>query len=55
MDKLSLDHDNPQEELIKVTNPLIPPSTMDKEEKATTEEKTDAETRYQQEEEKYEI
>ena len=28
---------------------------MDKEEKATTEEKMDAETKYQQEEEKYEL
>ena len=49
MDKLSLKHDNPQEEQIQVTDSLIPPPTMDEEEKATTEEKMDAETRYQQE------
>ena len=55
MDKVCLEHDNPQEEQIQVTDLLIPPPTMDKEEKATTEEKTDAETRYQQEEEKYKL
>ena len=55
MDKLSLEHDNPQEEHMQVTDSLIPPPTMDKEEKTTTQEKTDAETRYQQEEEKYKL
>ena len=52
MDKLWLEHDNPPEEQIKVTDSLIPPPTMDKE-KGTTEEKMNAETRYQEEEEKY--
>ena len=55
MDKLSLEHDNPQEEQIQVTDSLIPPPTMDEEEKATAEEKTDAETRYQEEKEKYKL
>ena len=53
MGKLHLEHDNPQEEQIKVTNSLIPPPTMDKEEKAITEEMVEVETRYQEEEEKY--
>ena len=53
MDKLQLESDNLQEEKIQVTYSLIPPPTMDKEEKATTEEMTEVETRYQQEEEKY--
>ena len=55
MDKLDLEHDNPQEEQIQVTDSLIPPPTMDEVEKATMEEKMDAETRYQQEEEKYKL
>ena len=47
MGKLSLHHDNPQEEPIQLTDSLIPPPTMDEEEKATTEEKMDVETRDQ--------
>ena len=50
VDKINMD--NPPQEQIQVTDSLILPPTMDKEEKATTEEKMDAETRYQQEEEK---
>ena len=53
MDKLSLDHDNPQEELIQVTDSLILPPTMDKEEKTTTQEKKDVEISDKQEEEEY--
>ena len=53
MDKLSLEHDNPPEEEIQVTDSLIPPPTMDKGQKATKEEKMDAETKYQWGEEKY--
>ena len=53
MDKLQLDHDNPQEEKIQVTGLLILPPTMDEEEQVTTEETMQAETRYQQEEVKY--
>ena len=49
MDKLSLGHNNPQEEQIQVTNTLIPAPTTGQEEKATTEEKMDVEARYQQE------
>ena len=55
MDKLNVEHDNPQGEQIQVTNLLIPTPTMDEEEKATTEEKIDAATKYQQEEEKYKL
>ena len=55
MDKLSLDHDNPQEELIQVADSLILSPTMDKEEKATTQEKMDVETSGQQEEEEYKL
>ena len=55
MDKLSLDHDNPQEELTQITNSLILPPTMDKEEKTTTWEKMDVETSDQQEEEEFEL
>ena len=55
MDKLNLEHDSPQEEQIQVTNSLIPPPTIDKEEKATMEEKTDAETRCPQDKEKYDL
>ena len=51
MYKLSLDHDNPQEETIQFTDSLILPPTMDKDEKATTQEKMDVETSNQQEEE----
>ena len=51
MDKLSLDHDNPQEELMQDTSSLIPPPTMDKKEKTTTQEKMNVETNDQQEEE----
>ena len=39
MDKLSLDHDNPHEELIQVTDSLIPSPTMEEEEKTATQEK----------------
>ena len=53
MDKLDLEHGNPQEEQIQFTDLLILPSTMDEEEKAMTEEKMDVETRYQQEDKKY--
>ena len=57
MDKLCLEHDNPQEEQIQVTNSLILPPTMDEEEKATTEEKMDVGTNSNQqgEEEEYEL
>ena len=55
MDKLGLKHDNLQEEHIQVTDSLILSPTMDEEDRATTEEKIDAETRYQQGEEKYEL
>ena len=55
MDKLNLEHDSPQEEQIQVTNSLIPPPTIDKEEKATMEEKTDVETRCPQDKEKYDL
>ena len=55
MDKLGIDHDNPQEELIQVTDSLILPSTMDEKEKTTTQEKMDVETSDQQEEEEYEL
>ena len=55
MDKINLEHDNPQEEWIHITDLLILPATTDKEETATMEEKTDTETRYQQEEENYEL
>ena len=55
MDKLNLEHDNPQEEQLHITDPLILPPTTDEEKKATTEEKTNAETIYQQEEEKYKL
>ena len=54
-DKFSLEHNNLQEEHIQVPNFLILPPIMHEEEKATTEEKTDYETRYQQEEEKYKL
>ena len=47
MDKLVLEHDNPQEEEIQVTDSLTLPHTMDEEEKGTTEEKMDVETIYQ--------
>ena len=53
--KLSLDHDNPQEEPIQVIYSLIPPPTMDKKEKATTQGKTNVETSNQQEEEECEL
>ena len=43
MDKLDLEHDNPQEEKIQVTDMMILPLTLDREEKAKT-EKMDAET-----------
>ena len=55
MGKLSLDHDNPPEEPIQVTDSLILPHTMDKEEKTTTQEKMNIETSKQQEEEEYEL
>ena len=55
MEKLSLEHDNPQEEQIQITDSLIPPPKTDEIEKTTIEEKTDARTRYQQEEEKYKL
>ena len=55
MDKLTLDYDNPQEEQIQVTNSLIPPPALDKQEKITTQEMPDVGTNsYQQEEEEYE-
>ena len=41
--------------MIQVTDSLMPPPTLDEEEKAPTKEKMDAETRYQQEEEKYKL
>ena len=44
MDKLSLDPDNSQEELLKVTDSLMPPPTSEEEEKTTTQEKTDVGT-----------
>ena len=53
IDKLSLDHDNPQEELIQVTNSLILPPTT--EEKTTAQEKTDVDTSNQQEEEEHKL
>ena len=53
MDNLALEHDNPKQEQIQVTDLLMLPPTMDEEEKATTEEKMGAETRYQQKEETY--
>ena len=40
MDTLCLEHDNPQEEHIQVTDSLIPPPATDREEKATAKEKT---------------
>ena len=56
MNKLSLDHDNPQEEQIQVTDSLILPPTMDEEKKNTTQEKMDVETNNDwQEEEEFEI
>ena len=55
IDKLSLDPDNPQEELLQVTNSLIPPPTTEEVEKTTTQEKTDVATdNDQQEGEEYE-
>ena len=52
--KLHLEQDSPKEEKIEVTDSLILPLTMSKEEeKAITEEVMEAETKYQQEEEKY--
>ena len=57
MDKLCLEHESPQEEQVQVTNSSVLPTTMDKEEKATTEEKTDVGTNsnQQREEEEYEL
>ena len=57
MDKLHLEHDNPQEKQIQVTDSLILPPTIDQEEKATTEEKTDVGTNsnQQREDEEYEL
>ena len=54
IDKLYLEQDSPKEEQIEVTDSLIPSPTMsEEEEKAIREEMMEAETRYQQEEEKY--
>ena len=53
MDKVHLEQDNPQEEQIKITDSLMLPPTMKEEEKVTTEETMEVETRYQQQEEKY--
>ena len=50
IDKLSLDPDNPKEELLQVTNSLIPPPTTEGEEKTTTQEKTDVRTDKDQQE-----
>ena len=57
MDQLCLEHDNAQEEKIQGTNSMIPPPRMDKEEKATTEEKIDVGTNsnQQREEEEYKL
>ena len=49
IDKLSIDQNNPQEELLHVTNSLIPPPTTDKG------EKTDVGTDNQQEGKEYEV
>ena len=54
IDKLNLEQDSPKEEWIKVTDSLIlPPTMIEEEEKATTEELMEVDIRYQQEEEKY--
>ena len=57
IDKLHLEQDSPKEELIEVTDLLIPPPTIEEEEKATMdktmEEMMKEEKKYQQEEEKY--
>ena len=44
LEKLSLDPDYPQEELLQVTNSLIPLPTKEEVEKTTTQEKTDVGT-----------
>ena len=55
IDKLSLDLDYPQEELVEIPNSLIPPPTTEEVEKTTTQEKTDLGTdSNQQEGEDYE-
>ena len=54
IDKLNLEQGSPKEEEIKVTGLLkLPPRTSEEEEKAITEELTEAETKYQQDNGKY--
>ena len=53
IDKINLEQNSSKEEWIEVTDSLIPPpTTSEEEEKAPIEEMTEAEMRYQQEEEK---
>ena len=54
IDKLDLDPDCPQEELLQIVDSLIPPPTTEELGEATAQEKTDIEAdNYQQEEEDY--